>query len=160
MENMSENQALEAELKTIETLMDQGVQVPIPAPRWLQRLGKKVITFTVRRPDSETLWKISGLYLKMKQKATSLEPDTLDEAHLMVYECMHPASRIVAYGIKSYCTPMGIRNRLLARFLRCNLDTRQLAELWVMVASLSGVHDFTNFIRSISTVRITQPKKD
>lgn len=155
---LTENEKLDVELKTVETLLDRGVQVPIPAPWLLRMLGKKVVTLTVRRPDSETLWKISTLYLKMKRSATTLEPESLDEAHLMIYECMIPASRIVAYGIASCCTPLGIRNRLLARYLRRHLDTRQMMELWTMVASLAGAHDFSNFIRSISTVRITKPK--
>lgn len=157
-QQLTEQQAVETEIKTVETLLDHGVQVPIPAPWLLRKLGKKVVTLTVRRPDSETLWKISGLYLRMKQSATTLEPETLDEAHLMINECMVPASRIVAYGILSYCTPLGIRNRLLARFLRRQLDTRQMMELWTMVSSLSGAHDFSNYIRSMSGMRITKPK--
>lgn len=155
---MSDNQALDTEIKTVETLLDKGVQVPIPAPLWLRWLGKKFFSFVVRRPDSETLWQISGLYLKMKRTATTLEPDTLDETHLMIHECMVPASRIVAYGIMSYCTPLGLRNRLLAGYLRRHLDTRQMMELWTMVASLSGAHDFSNYIRSMSGIRITKPK--
>ena len=75
---LTEQQAVETEIKTVETLLDHGVQVPIPAPWLLRKLGKKVVTLTVRRPDSETLWKISGLYLRMKQYATTLEPETLD----------------------------------------------------------------------------------
>lgn len=155
---LTENEELDVELKTVESLLDRGVQVPIPAPWPLRMLGKKIITPTVRRPDSETLWKISALYLEMKRSATTLEPESLDEAHLMIHECMVPASRIVAYGIAPCCTPLGIRNRLLARYLRRHLDTRQMMELWTMVASLSGAHDFCNYIRSISAVRITKPK--
>lgn len=155
---LTEQQALQAELKTVDTLLDRGVQVSVPAFRWLRWTGKKFFTFTVARPDSETLWQISGLYLRMKQDVTSLEPETLDEAHLAIRSCMIPASRIVAYGIAPYCTPLGLRNRLLAWFLRRHLDTRQMMELWTMIASLSGAHDFSNFIRSISTVRITKPK--
>ena len=155
---LTEQQALEAELKTVETLLGRGVQVPVPAPFWLRWMGKRYKTLIVRLPDSETLLQISGLYLKMKQAATTLEPDTLDETHLMIHECMKPASRIVAYGIAPCYTPLGIRNRLLAWHLRRHLDTRQMMELWTMVASLSGAHDFCNFIRSISAVRITTPK--
>lgn len=155
---LTEQQAVETEIKTVDTLLDHGVQVSIPAPWLLRKLGKKVITLTVSRPDSETIWQLSALYLKMKQSATTLEPESLDEAHRMIYECMEPASRIVAYGIIPYCTPFSIRNRLLARYLRRHLDTRQMMELWTMVASLSGAHDFCNYIRSMSGMRITKPK--
>ena len=158
MEQLTEQQALNEELKTVDTLLNKGVQIPIPAPFWLRWLGKKYCVLTVSLQDSDTLLRISRLYLKMKQAATTLEPDTLDETHLMICECMIPASRIVAYGILPYSTPLGIRNRLLARYLRRKLNTRQMAELWMMVASLSGAHDFSNFIRSMSGIRITKPK--
>lgn len=154
----TEQQALEAELKTVDSLLDRGVQVCVPAPRLLRWLGKPVLAFTVARPDTETLLQISGLYLRMKRASTTLDAETLDSAHLMIYECMRPASRIVAYAIMPYCTPFGIRNRLLAWYLRRNMDTRLMAELWMMVASLSGAHDFCNFIRSIAGVKITTPK--
>ncbi|WP_459188662.1 hypothetical protein ACGE0T_00735 [Parabacteroides sp. APC149_11_2_Y6] len=155
---LTEQQKTEIELKTIDTLLDQGVQVTLPAPRCLRIFGKRAIRFLVKRPDSETLFRISGLYLHMQRMATTLEPGNINEAHRMIYECMIPSSRIVAYGILPYCTPLGIRNRLLAWFLRRNLDTRQMTELWVMLASLSGAHDFCNYIRSISALRITKPK--
>lgn len=156
---MTEQQALEAEIRTVDTLLDRGVQVSVPAPWWLRCLGKKTFTFCVKRPDSETLYEISGLYLRMKQTATTLEPDTVDEAHRMIYECMKPASRIVAYGINPYNTPIGVRNRLLARYLRRHMDTRQLTELWMIMVTMSGAHDFCNYIRSMSALRITKPKE-
>lgn len=155
---LTEREALNEEIRTVETLLDRGVQVEIPAPRLLRIFGKRTIRLMVCRPDSETLFEISGLYLKMKRAATSLDAETIDEAHLMIRECMRPASRIVAYSIAPRWTPLGLRNRLLARYLRRHLDTRQMAELWTIVASLSGAHDFSNFIRSISMLRITKPK--
>lgn len=157
---LTEQQKTEIELKTIDTLLDRGVQVDLPAPRLLKWLGKKTISFTVRRQDCETILAISSLYLKMKQRTTKMEATDLDEAHQMVVECMLPASRIVAYGIYPYCTPCGFRNRLLAYYLRRHLDIRMMTELWVMVAGMSGVHDFPNFIRSLSGMRITMPMTD
>lgn len=155
---LTEQQALDTEIKTVETLLDRGVQVDLPAPRVLRLFGKKKVSLTVSRPDSETLLQISGLYLKMKKAATDIDAETIDEAHLMIHECMVPASRIVAYGMKPYCTPLGLRNRLLARYLRRHLDTRMMAELWMMICSMAGAHDFINFIRSMSGMRTTKPK--
>ena len=157
-QKLTEQQALDTEIRTVDTLLRRGVQVDLPAPRLLRLFGKKTVSFTVSLPDSETLLQISGLYLEMKRSATTLEPELLDEVHLMIHECMEPASRIVAYGIAPCRTPFGIRNRLLARYLRRHLDTRQMMELWTMVASLSGAHDFCNYIRSMSGMRITKPK--
>lgn len=157
-QKLTEQQALDTEIKTVDTLLSRGVQVDLPAP-WLLRLfGKKTVSFTVKLPDSETLYQISGLYLRMKRAATTVDAKTLDEAHLMIRECMIPASRIIAYGIAPYCTPLGIRNRLLARYLRRRMDTRMLAELWMMVCGFSGPHDFINIIRSMSGMRMTKPK--
>lgn len=157
-QKMTEQQALDTEIKTVDTLLDRGVQVDLPAPRLLRLFGKKTVSFTIKRPDGETLYRISGLYLRMKRAATSVDAETIDEAHQVIHECMIPASRIIAYGIASYYTPLGLRNRLLARYLRRHMDTRMLAELWMMVCSLTGPHDFINIIRSMSGMRITKPK--
>lgn len=157
-QKLTEQQALDTEIKTVDTLLRRGVQVDLPAPRLVRLFGKKTISFTVSLPDSETLMQISGLYLRMKAAATTVDAETLDEAHLMIHECMKPASRIVAYGMKPYCTPLGLRNRLLAWYLRRHLNARMLAELWMMICSLSGAHDFINFIRSMSSMRTTKPK--
>lgn len=160
MDGLTERQALEAEIKTIDTLLERGVRVGLPAPRLLRWLGKDTLSFTVRCQDSETILRVSSLYLEMRRRATSLEAGTLDEAHRMVVECMIPASRIVAYGIYPYNTPLGARNRLLAWYLRRNLGIRKMTELWIMVAGMSGVHDFPNFIRSLSGMRLTMPMTD
>ena len=157
-QQLTEQQALDTEIKTVETLMDRGVQVDLPAPRLLRLFGKKTISFTVSRPDSETLLQISGLYLRMKKAATTVDAETIDEAHLMIHDCMVPASRIVAYGMQPYITPLSLRNRLLARYLRRNMDTRMLAELWMMICSMAGAHDFINVIRSMSAMRTTKPR--
>lgn len=157
-QKLTEQQALDTEIKTVDTLLRRGVQVDLPAPRLVRLFGKKNISFTVSLPDSETLTQISGLYLRMKKAATTVEAESLDEAHLMIHECMKPASRIVAYGMMPYCTPLSLRNRLLAWYIRRHLDARTLAELWMMICSLSGAHDFINFIRSMSSMRTTKPK--
>lgn len=154
---MTEERKIETEIRTIDTLLDRGVRVDIPAPRLLRLFGKRAISLVVKTQDSETILRISGLYLRMRRRATRIDATTLDEAHLMTVECMRPASRIVAYGIAPYLTPLGLRNRLLAWYLRRNLSVRCLTELWVMVASLSGAHDFPNFIRSLSGMRMTMP---
>lgn len=155
---LTEKQQTEVEIKTVDTLLDRGVQVRLPAPRLLRWLGKRTLSLTVKRPSSETMYRICGLYLRMKGEVDSLDASTLDEAHRLVCQCMRPATRIVAYGIAPYATPWGLRNRLLARYLRRHLDTRALAELWAIVAGMSGVHDFSNFIRSMSGMRITMPR--
>lgn len=157
-QKLTEEQALDAEIKTVDTLLDRGVQVDLPARRLLRVFGKKTISFTVSRPNSETLLQISGLYLRMKKAATTVDAETIDEAHLMIHECMIPASRIVAYGMKPYYTPLGLRNRLLARYLRRNMDTRMLAEFWMMTCSMAGAHDFINVIRSMPVMRTTKPR--
>ncbi|MCC8143841.1 MAG: hypothetical protein LUD02_02630 [Tannerellaceae bacterium] len=151
-------QQLETEIRTVDTLLDRGIRIQLPAPRLLRWLGKPTIGFTVKRPSSATLFEISALYLKMKGCTDKLDPTTLDESHQLIYDCMVPASRIVAYAIQPTTTPLGIRNRLLARYLRQQLNTHHLTELWVMVCSLSGAHDFSNIIRSMSGMRITMPR--
>ena len=59
-ERLTEQKALETEIKTVDTLLDQGVRVDLPAPRILRWLGKPVLRLILRRPNSETLYRISG----------------------------------------------------------------------------------------------------
>ncbi len=148
----------EVEIRTVETLLDKGVRVDLPAPRLFRWFGKKTISLVVKRPSSQTLYTISGMYMEMKKQCGNLEAGSLDEAHQLLATCMIPVSRIIAYGITSYGTPMGIRNRLLARYLRKHLNTRQMTDLISIVITLSGVHDFCNTIRLITNLRMTMPK--
>lgn len=148
----------EVEIRTVETLLDKGVRVDLPAPFLLRLLGKPTVSLVVKRPSSQTLYTISGMYMKMKKQCGDLEAGSVDEAHRLLSTCMIPVSRIVAYGIASACTPAGIRNRILAWYLRRSLNTRQMADLISIVITLSGVHDFCNTIRLIANLRMTMPK--
>lgn len=144
----------EVEIKTVDTLISRGVRVEIPAPQLLKWFGKKTISIVVRRPTGMQLLEISKLYLQMKQRATTVEPETMAEAHNLVVECLIPASRIIAYGA-GYS---GWMNRIIARHIRKHMDMRHIAELWTMITSLSGVHDFSNIIRSMQGMRMTMPR--
>lgn len=155
---LTEAEQLITEIKTVETLLDRGVRVELPAPFFLRLLRKKTISFILKRPTSETIYRISGLYLQMKLGTTMVEVDTIDQSHKLIAECMIPASRIIAYAIAAHYSPLSIRNKFIARYLRRHLDTRQLAELWMIVVNLSGVQDFCNIIRSMSTMRMTIPR--
>lgn len=155
---LSEAEQLITEIKTVETLLDRGVRVELPAPFLWRLLGKKKIGFVLRRPTSETIYRISGLYLQMRLGTTKVEVETIDESHRLISECMIPASRIIAYSIAPHISPLSARNRFIARYLRRHLDTRGLAELWMIVVNLSGVQDFCNTIRSMSTMRMTIPR--
>lgn len=148
----------EVEIKTVETLLDKGVRVEIPAPFFLRWFGKKSIVLNVKRPSSQTLYTISGMFLQMKKKCEKLEAGSIDEAHELLANCMIPVSKIIAYGIIPYYSPVGIRNCLLAWYLRQHLNTRQIADLISIVITLSGVHDFCNTIRLITGLRMTMPK--
>ncbi|MDR2968292.1 MAG: hypothetical protein LBV32_01655 [Tannerellaceae bacterium] len=148
----------EVEIRTVETLLDKGVRVEIPAPCLFRWFGKKTFNLLVKRPTSQTLYTISGMYMEMKKENEKLEAGSIGEAHELLVNCIIPVSRIIAYGIASYWTSAGIRNRLLAWYLRRYLNTRQLADLTSIVITLSGVHDFCNTIRLITGLRMTMPK--
>lgn len=154
----TEAEKLLTEIKTVETLLDRGVRVTLPAPFLLRLFRKRTIDVVLTRPTCEVVYRISGLYLQMKAMATRLEVELIDEAQLLVNECMRPASRIVAYAVKPKYTASGLINRMIARFLRKRLDTRELAELWTIVVGLSGTQDFSNIIRSMSAMRMTIPR--
>ena len=154
----TEEEKILTEIKTVDTLFDGGVRVTLPAPVFLRLFRKKTIDIVLRRPKCEVLYRISSLSLQMMLRATELEVDTIGDAHRLVTECMRPTSRIIAYAVRSSYLTGSMPNRIIARYLRKRLDTRELAELWTIVVGLSGIQDFSNTIRSMSTMRMTMPK--
>lgn len=156
---LSEEEQFVTEIKTVETLLDRGVRVELPAPFLFRLFRKKTFGFILKRPTSETIYRISGLYLKMRLGSTKVDVETIDDSHRLISECMIPASRIIAYAVAPSYSPVSFRNKFIARYLRRHLDTRSLAELWMIVVNLSGVHDFCNIIKSMETMRMTIPKK-
>lgn len=145
----------EVEIKTVDTILDKGVRVPIPAPFFLKIFGVRTIKVIVRRPVIGNMLRISKMYLKMGIKDET-ENDWRNWIDIFA-KTVVPASRIVAIGMLRgrirgllFCRP-------LAFYLRWNMDTRQMAELAALLVSLSGVQDFMNTITFLRGMKMTTP---
>lgn len=146
---------VEAEIKTVDTLLDKGVRVQIPAPFFLRIFGKRSLTVAVKRPVLGNMLRISKLYLQMKVEVN----DTDLGAWIQTLQtCAVPVSRICAIGMLRGRYTGWLFMRPLARYLRWNMTTRDLANLAAILVSLSGYQDFTNTIKLLGLMRLTQPK--
>ena len=88
--------ATEVEIQTVDTILDKGVRVPIPAPLFFKMLGKRFIHVTVRRPTIASMLMISKLYLQLK-----IKEDETDWSSWMMTMAVtgKEVSRIVAVGM-------------------------------------------------------------
>jgi len=146
---------VETEIKTVDTLLDKGVRVPIPAPFLLRVFGKRSISFAVRRPVLGNMLRISKLYARMNVKA---DDGNLGAWIATLQTCAVPISHICALGVLRGRYTGALFMRPLARYLRWHMTTRDMASLAAILVSLSGYQDFTNTIKFIGLMRMTQPK--
>ena len=145
----------EVEIRTVDTILDKGVRVPIPAPLFLRVFGKKTVNVTVHRPVMGNMLRISRLYLKLN--IDSIDKGLGEWARLME-TCTKPVTRIVAYGLLRGRTTAWLLNRPLAWYLRGCMHHADMANLAAMLVMLSGVQDFSNTIKFLALMKMTGPK--
>ena len=145
----------EIEIKTVDTILDKGVRVPIPAPLFLRLFGKRFISVTVRRPTINSMLRISKLYLELRVK-----DDNTDWTEWMqtLATSGKDVSRIVSIGMLRDSLRCFLFSRMLAAYLREHIDLRQQAEIAVLLVTCSGVQDFMNTIKFLRLMKITEPR--
>lgn len=144
------------EIKTVETILDKGVRVPIPTPFFLRWLGLKQINMLVKRPVIGNMLRISRMYVAMRVDDTATGTDWRSWIEVF-HRTAKPASRIVAIGMLRGRISGWLFCRPLAWWLRWHLTTGQLAELAALLVSLSGVQDFMNTITFLRGMKMTTP---
>lgn len=147
----------EIEIKTVDTILDKGVLVPVPTPFFIRWLGKKNFNVIVRRPVLGNMLRISKMYLKMGIDIKKTGEELTD--WIAVFESTaKPTSRIVAIGMLRGRIGGWLFNRFLGWWLRWHIDSRQQAEIAALLVSLSGVMDFMNTIKFLQAMKITEPR--
>lgn len=146
----------EVEIKTVDTLLDKGVRVQIPAPLFFRIFGKKQISVVVRRSVMANMLLISKKYIGMNL-ADDFGDDFGQWTKIFVSTCK-PVSEIVAIGMLSRPLSAWLFAKPLARYLRRSVNSRELASIAAMLVTLNGVQDFLNTIRFLRTMRITKPR--
>lgn len=147
---------METEIRTVDTILDKGVRVPIPTPLFLRFIGIRKFNMVVRRPVIGTLLRISKRYVMLRIDEKFDEQDWQD--WLMLFnEKAKPVSEIVAVGMLRGKWAGRLFTWFLARYLRWHLDTKQMAEIAAMLVTLSGIQDFMNTITFLRGMKTTTP---
>lgn len=147
----------ETEINLVDTILDKGVPVPIPAPFFLRWFGIKTINIVLRRPVIGNMLRISKMYLKMK--VASDFGDDVNQWLETFTKTAVPVSRIVAIGILRGRFIGWLLCKPLAAYLRWHIDSRLQAEYAGVLVVSSGVSDFLNTIKFLKTMKITEPRK-
>jgi len=145
----------EVEIKTVDTILDKGVRVPIPTPFLF---GKKQVNVIVRRPVMGNMLLISKLYEQMNVPAEF--GDDFTAWHKLYTQHAGTVSRIVAVGILRGRVKVKLLSRVFAWYLRWHINSRELAQLAAILVTLSGVQDFLSTIKFLRAMKMTEPRKE
>jgi hypothetical protein len=145
----------EVEIRTVDTILDKGVRVPVPAPFFLRWVGIRSINVVVRRPTCGNMLRISKRYLKLN---IATESDDWRDWMTIYSRAAKPAARIVALGMIRGRTTGYLFARPLGWWLFWHTDSKQLAEIAALLVSLSGVQDFMNTITFLRAMKTTEPR--
>lgn len=148
----------QVEYNAARTILENGVRAKIPAPFFLRVLGKKNISVTVKQPYLGTLMHMSQLCLRCDFDITKIEQGELDEASKAIVLHGKDISRIVAVILLNSRWKIRLFSGMASKYLRWKLSTRKLAELVILIVSLSGVQDFMSSIRLLRSMTVTTPK--
>lgn len=148
----------ETERRAAETILERGVRVALPAPRFLRLLGKKEIGVTIKQPNMGTLLMVSELSLKEGFSFDGIDSGNLDAAHALISKHTKTCIRIVAVIILGSKLKVRLFSRLLSRWMLWKVTPRRLFDMVLMTVTLSGVQDFTNSIRLIRSMTVTMPR--
>lgn len=150
--------ANETERRAAETILERGVRVKLPAPRFLRLLGKKEISVTIRQPGMGTLLNVSELSLKSGFSFEGIDSGNLDAAHQLIAGHTKTLMRIVAVILLRSKWRIRLFSGMLSRWLLWKLTPNRLLEMVLMIVTFSGVQDFTNTIRLIRSMSVTMPR--
>lgn len=143
------------ERKAAETILERGVRVTLPAPRFLQMLGKKTVNATLRQPTLGTLHTVSSLALKAGFSFEGIDKGDLDAAHQLINQHAATAAKIIAVVLLNSRLKIKLFAGIYGWLLMDRINSRRLAEITVLIVTLSGVQDFTTTIRLIRTMTVT-----
>lgn len=145
------------ELLAAETLLQRGVKVQIVAPLLFRLFRKKTISFYLYQPSLGNKIRISSLYLKMGIKESDLQETTHENAEDLLVRHSHTLLRIVAINMFKGCFWPWLLNRPVAYYLKWKLTPQKLYALVDLIILFSGTKDFMNTIRSVKSMKITEP---
>src|SRR3546814_873903 len=144
------------ELLAADVLLERGVKFNLPAPLLLRLFGKKELFFTVRYLTLGTILRISRLYLKTGITSDQLDNIDQENLHKLVDSNAAIFSRVAAVAILNSYLWGKLLARPLSWYLMHKLTLSKLCTLSYLLVIMCRVQDFTNTIRLISSMRITE----
>lgn len=148
----------DTERRAAETLIERGVRVTIPAPRFFRLFGKREIGLTVKQPTLRTLLTVSALSLKAGFSFEGIDSGNIDAAHQLIRDHARTLTRIVAVFILNKPTRIKLFAGILSCYLANRLTAQKITGIVVLMITFSGVQDFTNSIRLIRSMSLTTPR--
>lgn len=148
----------EIERRAAQTILERGVRVKLPAPRFLRILGKKEIRVTIRQPNMGTLLHVSELAIAEGFSFTGIDSGEMEAAHELISLHTKSCVRIVAIIILGTKVKSRLFAGILSRWLLWKLTPKRLFEMILIIVTMSGVQDFTNSIRLIRSMKMTMPR--
>lgn len=148
--------AVNVEILSAKTLLDEGADILIPAPFLFRLVGKKYYKAKIKTPYAGTALKILKLRLSIGVTDDELTTLTVDQAFALQTQHSVKVAQMVALGIlrerrllkKTY-------SRLLAYYLLKVKTFDELLDYMTIICLGSGVEAFTTSIRLTRFLRLT-----
>jgi len=145
----------EIQRQAAETMLERGVRVPLPAPRFLRLFGKKTIGITIYQPYLRTIKTAALLALSDGFSLNDLTEGKTDAALQLASKHAETISRIIAVYVLNGKWRNRLFSRLLGSWLFSRLTAGRLLEVSVAIILMSRYQDFTSSIRLFKQMSLT-----
>lgn len=141
-----------------ETLLERGVRVKLPAPRFFQALGRKTISLIVKQPYLGTMLHLSRLCLKAEFNLDEVDEGKPEAAHRLMRDHGKTVARMVAVTILNSRVKIKLFSGIMSTYLLWHMKPNDLVKTAALIVTLSGIQDFTNTIRLVRSMTMTRPR--
>ena len=154
MEQAKENPAVER--LAVETILQRGVKVKIPAP-WFIRWIKKSWTLRMGSPFEGTMFRIARYYLSTGITQEKLDNLTAEEALVLMNVHGKAITKAVACALLNGYLKGKLFTKPLAWYLRWTMTAQDLFALTTALVLYGGTTDFINITRLVRSQKPTTP---
>jgi hypothetical protein len=147
--------AAEIQRRASEVILERGVRVPLPAPRFLRLFGKKTIDITIYQPYLRTMHTATNLALSEGFSLDALTEGKPDAALELISKHSTTVSHIVAVHVLNGKWRNRLFSRMLGTWLFSRLTNSRLLEITVTIMLMSRYQDFTTTIRLFKGLSVT-----
>jgi len=145
----------EIQRQAAETMLERGVRVKLPAPRFLRLFGKKTVNVTIHQPYLRTIVTAGSLALSKGFSLDGLTEGKTDAALELVVKHAPTISKIIAVYVLNGKWRNRLFSRMLGAWLLSVLTNARLLEISVIIILMSRYEDFTSSIRLFKQMSMT-----